>query len=466
MEKRHDLIVIGGGPGGYTSAIRAAQLGMDVACVDANDTLGGTCLRVGCIPSKALLESSALYAHAREGLADHGVRVEQVALDLASMHRRKEGVVATLTKGIDALFAKNKVTRYTAMARLAGGGRVLLSGHGSDDALQADRILIATGSKPTTIPGVHLDRGDGTVSTSTEALSYPEVPDHLIVIGAGYIGLELGSIWLRLGARVTVIEMADRILPGADREMASRARSLLARQGMQFMLQARVQSATSQGGVVDVNLADGRTVQGDRLLVAVGRTPNTDGLGLDELGVQRDSRGFIQVDDTYATNVRGIYAVGDVIGGPMLAHKAEREGIACVEQMAGHAARVNYDTIPSVAYIEPELASVGPTEEQLAEQGVPYQKGTFPLRANGRAWTMGATDGLVKVLAHRQTDRLLAVHILARGAGELIAQAAAAIEFGASSEDLFHVTYAHPTVSESMKEAALAVHRRAIHSVQ
>jgi len=460
--RRHDLLVIGAGPGGYTAAIRAAQLGMDVACVDENEAAGGTCLRVGCIPSKALLESSELYARARAGFGEHGIALQGVELDLAGMHRRKERIVQGLAKGIDSLFAKNKVTRYTGRARFIGPGRVLVAAPAGTFEVAAERILIATGSRPAALPG--FDLAGGVVATSTEALSFERVPERLVVIGGGYIGVELGSVWSRLGSQVTVVELADRILPGMDREIAGAAQRLLARQGLRFLLGARVIGARrSERGEVEVHLAGGERLHCDQVLLAVGRAPNTEGLGLEEAGVTVDERGFIEVDHAYRTQAPGVYAVGDVIGGPMLAHKAEREGIACVEGMAGRAAVVNYAAIPAVVYTDPEIAAVGPTEEELAAAGRAYRVGRFPFRANGRARCLGASDGFVKVLAEEGTDRLLGVHIIGPRAGELIAEAAAAIEFGASSEDLAHVVHPHPTLSEAIKEAALAAHDRPIH---
>ncbi len=454
----HDLVVIGGGPGGYVAAIRAAQAGMNVACVEREPVLGGTCLRVGCIPSKALLESSARYEEAREGLRTHGVVVGDVSLDLAAMMRRKDKVVHGLASGIDFLFKKHKVARYRGRGRLDGPGRVVVEG---DDAaaLTARHVLIATGSRPATLPGVPLGGGIG---TSTEALSYPEVPGHLVVIGAGAIGLELGSVWRRLGSRVTVLEVLDRILPGTDAGIAGKALKVLQRQGLTFHLGARVTGAREdgEGCVVEVEGLD--PIRCDRVLVAVGRVPVTDGLGLETVGVTPDRKGFIPVDEHFQA-APGVYAVGDVVGPPMLAHKAHEEGIACVEFLATGYGHVNHDAIPSVCYTEPEVASVGRTEESLREAGVEYRAGVFPFRANGRAQTLGLTDGEVKVLSDARTDRILGVHILGPRAGDLIAEAAAAMEFGASSEDLARVCHAHPTLPEALREAALAALGRAIH---
>jgi dihydrolipoamide dehydrogenase len=465
---QHDLIVIGAGPGGYVAAIRAAQLGLNVACVEQEAALGGTCLRIGCIPSKAVLESSAQYAAARAGLRQHGVRVEQVELDLVTMLKRKEQVVGGLTKGVEALFKKNRVARYIGHARLAGAGRVHVaqSEPGAEATgpleLQATHVLLATGSKSAPLKGVELDYDR--IGTSTEALSYPKVPKHLVVIGAGYIGLELGSVWCRLGAKVTVLEYLDRILPGMDDELAAEALKLLRRQGLEFHLGARVIAARCDKGSCVVE-AEGREPIGcDRVLLAVGRVPNTDDLGLETVGIKPDDRGRIPVDEHFATSAAGVYAIGDVIRGPMLAHKAQDEGIACAEYLVTGYGHVNYDAIPGVCYTEPEIAAVGRTEEQLKADGVAYRKGSFQFRANGRARALGHIDGKVKILADAQTDRILGVHIIGPRAGDLIAEAAAAIEFGASSEDLARCSHAHPTLAECLKEAALAVDGRAIHA--
>lgn len=458
---QHDLLVIGAGPGGYVAAVRAAQLGLNVGCVEQEPALGGTCLRVGCIPSKALLESSELYLQARQRLSDHGVGVGSVQLDLATMHKRKDQVVGTLVKGVDGLFQKNKVTRYLGHGRIAGPGQVMVTSSAGESLVSARNLLIATGSKSATLPGIVLD-GDR-VGTSTEALAYPEVPQHLVVIGAGVIGLELGSVWLRLGAKVTVVEYLDRILPGTDNEIAAEAFKLFKRQGFEFRLSSRVKGAraTATGAVVEIEGAE--PLACDRVLVAVGRVPNTDDLGLASVGIDLDAKGRIPVRDDFATSAPGVYAIGDVIRGPMLAHKAEEEGVACVEHIATGYGHVNYDAIPSVAYTHPEIASVGRTEEQLQSEGVAYRKGTFPFRANGRARALGDTEGMVKVLADAVSDRLLGVHIIGPRAGDLIAEATAAIEFGASSEDVARTCHAHPTLSEPLKEAAMAVAGRAIH---
>ncbi len=459
--QEHDLIVIGAGPGGYVAAIRAAQLGLNVACIEEEGTLGGTCLRIGCIPSKALLESSERYWAAREELGAHGVRAAQVTLDLPAMLRRKEQVVGALTRGVDALFKKNKITRYHGHGRIEGVGRVSVAASEGAFELKAKLILIATGSKPATLPGVTLD-GER-VGTSTEALSYAQVPKHLVVIGAGYIGLELGSVWRRLGAKVTVLEYLDRILFGLDTEMAAEAKKLFERQGLEFHLGRRVTAARVRDGQCVVESEGQEPILCDRVLVAAGRAPNTDHLGLDNAGIELHAKGFIPVNEHFATSAEGIYAIGDVIAGPMLAHKAEEEGIACVERLVTGYGHVNYDAIAAVVYTQPEIAGVGKTEEQLKEMGRGCRKGIFPFRASGRARALGHVEGLIKLLADDKTDRVLGVHILGPRAGDLINQAAAALCFGASSEDLARVCQAHPTLGEALREAAMAVTGRAIH---
>ena len=458
----HDLVVIGAGPGGYAAAIRAAQLGMRVACVELEPLLGGTCLRVGCIPSKAFLESSHRYHQVREGLSAHGIKVKEVTFDLKVMLRRKSQIIATLGKGIEALFKKNGVERFSGTGRLAGTGRVEVHGSKGNEELQATHILIATGSRSAPLAGVVPD-GDR-IGTSTEALAYPTVPGHLVVIGAGYIGLELGSVWRRLGARVTVLEYLDRILPGMDAELASAAEKIFRRQGLEIRLRSQVTAADAVEDGCLVKCADGSEIACDRLLLAVGRIPNTDDLGLESVGIQCDERGRIAVMDHFKTSAAGVYAIGDVIQGPMLAHKAEEEGVALAEFLANGAGHVDYDTIPGVVYTHPELAVVGRTEEELQAAGIPYSRGRFAFRANGRARAQGETEGLVKVLAHEETDRILGVHILGPQAGEMINEAATAMAFGASSEDLARSCHAHPTLGEALREAAMAVTGRAIHS--
>lgn len=457
---QHDLVVIGAGPGGYVAAIRAAQLGMNVACVEKENALGGTCLRVGCIPSKALLEASELYKMAQSHLSEFGVTVDGVKLDLAKMMTRKDQIVSSLCKGIEGLFRKNKITRYTGHGRIAAPGRVTVDGQQPVE-LSAKNILIATGSISAPLKGVEVD--GNLIGTSTEALAYPQVPEHLVVIGAGVIGLELGCVWARLGSKVTVLEYLDRILPGMDTEIATEAQRVLTKQSLVFRLGMRVTGARVQNGRCVVECDGQSPIDCDRVLLAVGRLPNTADLGLDNLNVARTNRGFIQVDRRFQTSIPGIYAIGDAIPGAMLAHKAEEEGVACAEGLAGKYCHVNYDAIPGVVYTDPEIASVGKTEEQLKDAGIPYRKGSFPFMANGRAKALGQTEGRVKMLAHAETDRILGVHILGPRAGDLIAEAAAAIEFGASSEDIARTSHAHPTLAEVVKEAAFAVDGRAIH---
>lgn len=457
---KHDLIVIGAGPGGYVAAIRAAQLGLNVASIDANPQLGGTCLRVGCIPSKALLESSERFFEVQESFKEHGINVKGVELDLEKMLGRKDKVVKSLTDGIAFLYKKNKITRYQGMGEIVGEGKVVVHGEDGDTEIEGKRILIASGSKVATLPGVEL--GDR-IGTSTEALDYREVPEHLVVIGAGYIGLELGSVWKRLGAKVTVLEYLDRILPGMDAELSKEALKIFKRQGLEFRLGAKVTSAKVEGEACVVEVEGQDAIRCDRVLVAVGRKPNTDGLGLAAVGLETDERGRIPVDESFKTKVEGIYAIGDVIRGPMLAHKAEEEGVACVEGIVTGYGHVNYGAIPAVAYTEPEIASVGKTEEELKEEGLEYRKGVFPFQANGRAKALAHAEGKVKVLSDAKTDRVLGVHIIGPRAGDLIAEAVVAMEFGASSEDIARASHAHPTLAEALKEAALAVDGRAIH---
>lgn len=457
----HDLVVIGAGPGGYVAAIRAAQLGLNVACVERDPALGGTCLRIGCIPSKVMLESSEKYHEAQKSLAQHGIRVGQVELDLPTLLKRKESVVQMLTKGIDGLFRKNKITRYAGIGRLNGPGRVTCDQGGEQVELQAKHIILATGSRPSPLPGVELD--EDRIGTSTEALSYREVPRHLVVIGAGYIGLELGCVWRRLGAQVTVLEFLDRILPGMDDDLAADAQKIFTRQGLQFRLGCRVTAARRQGNQCLVEREGAEPIECDRVLVAVGRTPHTADLGLDTVGISPNDKGRIPVDERFETSAKGVFAIGDVIGGAMLAHKAEEEGVACVEGIVNGYGHVNYAAIPSVVFTHPEIASVGKTEAQLQQENIAYRKGVFPFLASGRARTLGQTDGKVKILADTGSDRVLGVHIIGPQAGELIAEAATAMTFGASSEDIARCCHAHPTLAEALKEAALAVDQRAIH---
>lgn len=460
--KQHDLVVIGAGPGGYVAAIRAAQLGLNAACVELEKALGGTCLRIGCIPSKALLDSSRLYDEAQHSFASRGINVGKLGIDLSKMLGHKDQVVKSLTGGIDGLFRKNKVTRYFGRGRLNGPGRVVVDhADGGREEIAAKHIIVATGSVPATLPNIDID-GD-LVTSSTEALSYPEVPGHLVVIGGGYIGLEMGTVWRRLGSKVTVLEYLDRILPVSDAEIAKEAEKIFRKQGLDIRLGVKVTGVKRNRNSVDVEVEGGETVRCDRVLMAVGRRPYTSGLGLETAGLETDRRGFIPVDEHYQTAAANVYAIGDVIGGAMLAHKAEEEGIACVERIVTGYGHVNYDAIPSVVYTEPEVAAVGKTEEELKAAGIEYKKGVFPFIANGRAKAVGHTEGKVKILADAKSDRVLGVHIVGPHAGDLIAECATAMEFGASSEDIARTCHAHPTLAEAVKEAALAVEGRAIH---
>jgi dihydrolipoamide dehydrogenase len=462
-----DLVVIGAGPGGYVAAIRAAQLGLRVACVDKSETLGGTCLNVGCIPSKALLQSSEKFAEARHALSQHGIKIDKVELDLAQLMARKDKVVAENTAGIAYLFKKNKVARVTGAASITAPGEVAvrLDG-GAEEVLETGNIVIATGSESTPLPGVEID--EKRIVSSTGALSLEAVPKHMAVVGAGYIGLELGSVWSRLGAEVTVVEFLDRILPGMDLELARQLHRVLTKQGLTFRLSTKVTGAakTKKGVRLDLEAADGgepQKIEADVVLVSIGRRPQTEGLGLEKVGLALDNQGRIIIDPQFRTNVEGIYAIGDVVAGPMLAHKAEDEGVAVAEIVAGQAGHVNYDVIPAVVYTWPEVASVGKTEEELTEAGITYKVGKYPFSANPRARCNADTEGLVKILADAETDRVLGVHIIGPEAGTLIHEAVIAMEFAASAEDIARSCHAHPTLNEAVKEAALAVAGRAIH---
>lgn len=463
MSKQYDVVVIGGGPGGYVCSIRAAQLGFKVACVDENKIFGGTCLRVGCIPSKALLESSELLHQARANFKSHGINLPEVSFDLAQMQKRKNRVVQTLGRGVGSLLKKNEVAGLQGRGRIVGPGKVEVSTAEGSEIITADHIIVATGSSPASLPGIELD--GRFVGSSTEALAYDEVPSRLVVIGAGAIGLELGSVWGRLGSKVTVLEYLNRILPGCDAEIADATRKILVKQGLEFQLGARVEGVDIVGEECHVRVAGSEEpVVCDRVLMAVGRKPFTDGLGLDELGVTRDGRGFIEVDEHFRTNVEGVYAIGDVIGGAMLAHKAEEEGVALAEMLKTGVGHIDYNTVPAIVYTHPEVASVGRHSEELEKEGVPFKVGRFPFMANGRAKAVGDTDGMVKILAHAKTDRILGVHIVGPHAGDLLSEAVVAMNFGASSEDLARICHAHPTLTEAIKEAALDVEKRAVHA--
>ncbi len=466
-ETNFDVVVIGSGPGGYVAAIRAAQLGLKTACVEKDPTLGGTCLNVGCIPSKALLQASEEYAHAGKALKRHGVMIENLQLDLPTMMGHKDKVVGDLTKGIAHLFQKNDITHIAGWGALGATGEVIVSDDGgAKTVLNAKATIIATGSASANLPGIEIDEKH--IVSSTGALALSEVPGHLAVIGAGYIGLEMASVWGRLGAKITVIEFLDRIVPGMDGELATQFQKMLRRQKMKFKLSTKVTGAelTNSGVALAMEPVDGgaaETLEADVVLVAVGRKPYTEGLGLEQAGIATDGGGRIEVGDHFETNVACVYAIGDVIAGPMLAHKAEDEGVAVAEIIAGQKSHVNYAAIPGVVYTQPELASVGQTEEQLREAGIDYTAGSFPFMANGRARAMSATDGFVKVLADASSDRILGVHIMGADAGTIIAEAVLAIELGASAEDLARTCHAHPTLNEALKEAALDVDERAIH---
>jgi dihydrolipoamide dehydrogenase len=458
-----DVVVVGGGPAGYVAAIRAAQLGLKAACVDENLQFGGTCLRVGCIPSKALLESSHLYLEAQKGMASHGIQVSGVQLDLAAMMKRKEQIVQTLTGGIDLLFKKNQVAAYRGRGAIEGVGavRVSLTG-GETELLKAKHILLATGSRPAPMRGVEED--GVRIGNSTMALSFTEVPKRLVVIGGGYIGLELGSVWGRLGSEVIVLEAMDRIMPGMDSEIAQMAQRAFQKQGLQFRLNSWVESAKVVGDKCVVTCKGADPIECDRVLLSAGRVPNSRDIGLEKVGLETDKRGFIPVNENYQTAATNIYAIGDLIGGAMLAHKAMDEAIVCVERITGMKSHVNYDAIPAIVYTHPEIATVGKTEDQLREKGIAYNKGVGFYGANGRARALGESEGRVKILADAKTDRVLGVHIIGARAGDLIAEAATAMEFGASSEDIARCCHAHPTLSETLHEAALAVAKRAIHT--
>ena len=457
-----DVIVIGSGPGGYVCAIRAAQLGLKTACVEQSDTLGGTCLNIGCIPSKALLQSSENFHELAESFKDHGILVDGIKLDLARMQARKGEVVTANVKGVEFLFKKNKITWLKGAGRIAAAGQVAVG----DTLYGAKSIVIATGSESVPLANVPVD--EKRIVTSTGALELSEVPKHLVVIGGGVIGLELGSVWRRLGAEVTVVEFLDRIVPGMDSEVAKTFERLLTKQGLKFKLSSKVTSAVTTDNGIELKIepakgGDRETMQADVVLLAIGRRPYTQALGLSEAGIEMDQRGFVKTDAHYRTNIPGIYAIGDVITGPMLAHKAEDEGVACAELIAGQAGHVNYEAIPSVVYTWPEVASIGATEDTLKKDNVAYNVGKFPFMANGRARAMGSTDGFVKILADKTTDRVLGAHIIGPDAGTLIAEIAIAIEFGASAEDIARTCHAHPTLSEVVKEAALAADGRALH---
>ena len=463
-----DLVVIGAGPGGYVAAIRAAQLGMKVAVVEKRATFGGTCLNVGCIPSKALLQSSHLFEQAGHDLAVHGIELDAPRLDFAQLMKRKNEVVDATTKGVAFLFRKNKIASFQGAGRIEKAGSVAVVGEDGAvrETLATRNILIASGSEVTPLPGVTID--EKKIVSSTGALELAEVPKRLLVVGAGIIGLELGSVWRRLGSEVTVVEFLDRITPGVDDEMTKHFHRSLMKQGLKFKLESKVTKAepTANGVAITVEPVKGgaaETIEADIVLVSIGRRPYVEGLGLDKAGVKLSPRGRIEVDAHFQTSVPGIYAIGDAIDGPMLAHKASEDGVACVETLAGQKGHVNWDLVPSIIYTQPEVAWVGKTEEQLKAEGIAYKIGKYPFTADPRSRANGATEGFVKVLADKATDQVLGVHIIGAEAGTMIAEAGMAMEFSASAEDIGRVCPAHPTVNEAMKEAALAAWDKPIH---
>ena len=455
----YDVLVIGAGPGGYVAAIRAAQLGLKTACAESRETLGGTCLNVGCIPSKAMLHASELYDDAANGmLAKLGVKIDAMSLDLPTMQGQRVDAVKGLTGGIEFLFKKNKVTWLKGLASFTGANTVEVAG----EKVTAKNIVIATGSSVTPLPGVTVDNAGGKIVDSTGALELDKVPGHLVVVGGGVIGLELGSVWKRLGAKVTVVEYLDQILPGMDGEVRKEANKIFKKQGFEYKLGTKVTSAEIVGEGVKLTVEPAETIKADVVLVSIGRRPNTEGLGLDKIGLEVNQRGQIEIDHDFATKAPGVWAIGDVVPGPMLAHKAEDEGIAVAENIAGLTGIVNHDVIPSVVYTRPEIAGVGLTEEAAKEKGA-VKVGKFPMLANSRAKTNHEPDGFVKIIADAETDKVLGVWIIATVAGTMIAQAAQAMEFGASSEDIAYTCHAHPTHSEAIKEAAMAVTGKPIH---
>jgi len=466
MDNDFDIIVIGGGPGGYVCAIRAAQLGLKTACVESRGTLGGTCLNVGCIPSKSLLNLSENYYKAKKDFGNQGIEISDIKLNVGKMMSNKDKSVQVLTKGVEFLFKKNKITYIRGKGVPFSGNNVVVYENEKRQSFTTKNIVIATGSTPTSLPGIKIDEKN--IVSSTGALSFSEVPKDLIVIGGGYIGLEMGSVWSRLGTNVTVVEYLDFITPGMDREISNEFKKILTKQGIQFKLNNKVNKVTNVKNKVVVEYTNNTTAvisrqECDKVLVSVGRKPYTEGLNLSKIGVKKDNKGRIEVNNKLQTSIKNIYAIGDVIKGPMLAHKAEEEGIAVAEIIAGQAGHVNYDVIPGVVYTSPEVATVGKTEEQLKEENKSYKVGKFPFLANSRAKVNNETDGFVKILADSKTDKVLGVHIIGPHSGDMIAEMALAMEFGASAEDIARTCHAHPTHTEAIKEAALAVDKRPIH---
>ena len=467
MEDNFDLVVIGGGPGGYVCAIRAAQLGLKTACVESRGALGGTCLNVGCIPSKSLLNLSENFHKAKKDFNNQGIEIDNIRLNIQKMMSNKNKSIQVLTKGVEFLFKKNKVTYFKGKGVIFSKNDVVVyEANNKRNNIKSKNIVIATGSEVASLPGIKIDEKN--IVSSTGALSFDKVPNKLVVIGGGYIGLEMGSVWSRLGSEVIVIEYLDHITPGMDREISNEFQKILSKQGIKFKLGSKVEEVINKGNKVLINYLDSKskkkeTIEVDKVLVSVGRKPYTEGLNLSKVGVKKDNKGRIEVNSKLQTSVKNIYAIGDVIKGPMLAHKAEEEGIAVAEILAGQAGHVNYDVIPGVVYTSPEVATVGKTEEQLKEENKSYKVGKFPFLANSRAKVNNETDGFVKILADSKTDKVLGVHIIGPHCGDMIAEMALAMEFGASSEDIARTCHAHPTHTEAIKEAALAVDKRPIH---
>lgn len=460
-----DVVIIGGGPAGYVGAIKAAQLGLKVACVEKRGSLGGTCLNVGCIPSKILLNSSGKYEEAGHDFAKHGIKIKGLEIDVKAMQKHKDEIVTGLTKGIEGLFAKNKISYFKGVAEITARGEVTVKGD-KKETLKAKNIVIATGSSVTDLPGVKIDGKN--ILSSDHAIHLTEVPKNLVVIGAGVIGLELGSVWRRLGAEVTVIEYLDKVLPPMDNEVSKEFQKIMEKQGIKFKLGSKVTAAKADGKGVELNVepasgGKGEKIVADKVLLAIGRKPYTEGLGLEKIGVKLDERGRIATDGHFKTSVEGIYAIGDAIVGPMLAHKAEEDGVALAEILAGQKGHVDYDLVPSVVYTHPEAAMVGKTEEQLRSAGIEYNKGKFPFMANSRARANSDIDGFVKILADKKTDEVLGVHIIGPQAGTIIAEAVVAMAYKASSEDIARICHSHPDLNEAVKEAALATFFKPIH---
>ena len=467
-DKKFDLVVIGAGPGGYVAAIVAAQKGMRVACVEKRKTLGGTCLNVGCIPSKALLHASEQYENSvkSNGNDEWGIKYKEVSLDLPKLLKKKLGIVDELTKGIDFLFKKNKVTKYIGTAKILSPNEIEIINNEKTEVINADKIIIATGSESTNLPNINVD--EKKIVTSTGALELDKVPQKMIVIGAGIIGLEMGTVWRRLGAEVEVVEYLPRILPGIDDEIANNFMKILQKQGVKFKLSHSVEEAKIVNdkvllSVKDINNNTNSELDADVALVSVGRKPNTNGLGLEKLNLKIDKHGFIETNENFQTSISNIYAIGDVIKGPMLAHKAEEDGVAAVEIINGEAGHVDYNLVPGIIYTSPEVAVIGKTEEELKAEGIAYNKGTFPLMANSRAKAIRHTDGMVKILSDKSTDKILGAHMIGHEAGTVIHELSIAMGFGASSEDVARICHGHPTVNEAVKEAALATYSKAIH---